>query len=78
MSLQAPVTVTVTEVTADVSAATLGVSVYLQARDGAARSATPPTQCERKRDITRLRIAAAAAASPPKKHEPAGSRCVCT
>ena len=40
MSLQAPVMVTVTEVTADVSAATLGVSVYLQARDEAARSAT--------------------------------------
>ncbi len=41
MSLQAPVMVTVTEVTADVSAATLGVSVYLEARDEAARSATP-------------------------------------
>ncbi len=45
MSPQAPVMVTVTEVAADVSAATLGVSVYLEARDEAerdeaARSAT--------------------------------------
>ena len=62
MSKHSPVMVTVTEVTADASVATLGVRVYLQGSQGAAWAAA-----EEMRGITCRRTAGAAAEIPRRK-----------